>query len=49
LGRKCIKNLKEYREEYQIMAKENNKIDLIEIPYWDFNNIDNILQNLLIK
>ena len=28
---------------------KNNNIELIEIPYWDFKNIETILNNILSK
>ena len=42
-------NLTQLRDNIKTQYCQDNKIKLLRIPYWEFNNIENILENELLK
>jgi hypothetical protein len=47
-GEKALKQNK-IRDEIKNTYCKDNNIHLVRIPYWDFNNIENILKEKLSK
>ena len=41
-----LKNL-QLRDQIKRDWTKNNNVPLLEIPYWDFNNIESILENFI--